>query len=136
MQIQISEKLFKRLRRLADRRQQPVEQVVADRLFTALDDELDALPSVEEAELRALHHLSDDALRAIVAEKMSVDNQALMAKLMARHSKGLLTDDEKFKLESLVERSDQLMLRKAEAAAILVHRGYSESITDLMRSDD
>jgi hypothetical protein len=32
-------------------------------LFTALDDELDSLSTAEQVELRALHYLSDDALR-------------------------------------------------------------------------
>ena len=132
MQIQIPENLSTRLRQLAARRRQPVEEIVTDRLFTSLDDELDSLPSAEEAELRALYHLSDDALRAIAAEQMSADNQVLMVRLMERNSQGALTEDEQETLEALVERGDQLMLRKAEAAAILVHRGYAGTAADLM----
>ena len=94
MQIQIPENLSTRLRQLAARRRQPVEEIVTDRLFTSLDDELDSLPSAEEAELRALHHLSNDALRAIAAEQMSADNQVLMVRLMERNSQGALTEDE------------------------------------------
>jgi hypothetical protein len=132
MQIQIPENLSTRLRKLAARRQQPVEEIVSDRLFTALDEELDDLPSTEQAELRALHHLSDDALRAIVAEQMSASNQALMSKLLKRNNQGDITENEKKILEALVERGDQLMLRKAEAAAIIVHRGYSGPIDELI----
>lgn len=135
MEIQIPEKLSARLRKLAARRRQPVEEILTDRLFTALDDELDSLPSVEEAELRALHHLSDDALRTIAAEQMSAKNQKLMTRLMKRNSQGTLTPDEKETLEALVERGDQLMLRKAEAAAILVNRGYSGAAPKLMKPD-
>lgn len=135
MQIQIPENLSTRLRLLAVRRQQPVETIVADRLFTALDDELDSLPSAEQAELRALHHLSDDALLAIAAEQMSANNQALMAELMGRNSQGTLSQEEQMALAELVERGDQLMVRKAEASAILVHRGYVGSINDLMSQD-
>lgn len=52
-------------------------------LFTALDDELENLPTGEQAELRALHHLSDDApLRFIAAEQMMMpENQALLTQL-------------------------------------------------------
>ena len=132
MQITISENLSTRLRQLAARRRQPVESIVADRLFTALDDELDNLPTGEQAELRALHHLSGDALRAIAAEQMTSVNQALMGQLMERNSKGELSQEEQETLAALVERGDQLMLRKAEAAAILVHRGYAESPDALM----
>lgn len=132
MQITIPENLSTRLRQLAARRRQPVETIIADRLFTALDDELDSLPTGEQAELRALHHLSDDALRAIASGQMTPENQTLLAKLMARNSKGELSQKEQEKLAALVERGDQLMLRKAEAAAILVHRGYAGAPGELM----
>lgn len=132
MQIHLSETISTRLRLLAARRRQPVEKIVADRLFTALDDELDSLSSAEQAELRALHYLSDDALRAIAAEQMSDQNQALMAQLMQQNSRRALSQEERDILAALVERGDQLALRKAEAAAILVHRGYQGSAVGLM----
>ena len=132
MQITIPENLSTRLRQLAARRRQPVESIVADRLFTALDDELDNLPTGEQAELRALHHLSGDALRAIASEQMTTVNQALMGQLMECNSRGELSQEEQETLAALVERGDQLILRKAEAAAILVHRGYAEPPVELM----
>ena len=135
MQITIPENLSTRLRRLAARRRQPVETIVADRLFTALDDELDQLPTNEQVELRALHHLSDDVLRVIAAEQMPPANQALQAQLMERHSKGELNQAEQDRLKALVERGDQLMLRKAEAVAILVNRGYAELPNDLITAN-
>jgi len=132
MQITIPEYLSTRLRQLAARRRQPVETIVADRLFTSLDDELDKLPTREQAELRALHYLSDDALKAISAEQMSSTNQVLLAQLMENNSQGTLSEDEQAMLLALVERGDQLILRKAEAAAILVHRGYAGAANQLM----
>ena len=132
MQITIPENLSTRLRKLAVRQGQPVETIVTDRLLTSLDDELDNLPTNEQAELRALHHLSDDALRAIAAEQMSPENQALLTQLMARNSKNELSQEEQELLAGLVERGDQLMLRKAEAAAILVQRGYAGEPDELM----
>ncbi|MCZ7672856.1 MAG: hypothetical protein M5U34_39905 [Chloroflexi bacterium] len=132
MQITIPENISSRLRQLAARRRQPVETIIEDRLFTALDDELDNLPTNEQAELRALHHLSDDALRVIAAEQMSSVNQAQMGQLMTKNSQGELSQEEQDILTALVERGDQLMLRKAEAAAILVQRGAADSSEALM----
>jgi len=132
MQIQLPENLSSRLRQLAARRQEPVEKIVEERLFTALDKELDELPTAEQAELRALHHLSDDALRAIAGEQMSADNQAQISQLMNGQSKGTLTQDQQELLAALVDRGEQLMLRKAEAAAILVRRGYEGTLNNLM----
>lgn len=132
MQFTIPDNLSTRLHQLAAKRQQPVETIIADRLFTALDDELDNLPTGEQAELRALHHLSDDALRAIAAEQMTATNRALLTELMERNSKGELNQEEQKTLIALVERGDQLMLRKAEAAAILIHRGVTGAPDELM----
>lgn len=132
MQITLPENLSIRLRQLAARRQRPIESILVDRLFTALDDELDNLPTDEQAELRALHHLSDDALRAIAAEQMSSVNQARMGELMVQNSKGELNEDGQEILVTLVERGEQLMLRKAQAAAILVQRGAADSSVKLM----
>ena len=48
MQITIPESISTRFRQLAARRSQPVEVIIADRLFTALDDELDDLQLVDK----------------------------------------------------------------------------------------
>ena len=125
MEITISEDLSARLSQLANRRQQSVETILSDRLFTALDEELDNLPTDEQAELRALHHLSDDALRFIAAEQMTPENQTRLSKLMVRNSEGALSQTEQATLAALVERGDRLMLRKAETTAILANRGYA-----------
>lgn len=132
MQITIPENLSVRLRQLAAKRQQPVATIVADRLFTALDEELDNLPTSEQAELRALHYLSDDALLAMAAEQMSVVNQTYLTQLMERNSQGKLDSGEQKMLAALVERGDQLLLGKAEAAAILDQRGFAKTDTDLI----
>ncbi len=125
MQITIPENLLTRLSQLAAKRQQSVKTILSDRLFTALDDELDDLPTGEQAELRALHHLSDDALRFIAAEQMTTENQVLLTQLMARNSEGSLSPLERETLVALVEKGDQLMLRKAETVAILASRGHT-----------
>jgi hypothetical protein len=137
MQITLPENLVTRLSQLAARQQQSVESILADRLFTALDDELDQLPTVEQAELRALHHLSNDVLRLIVTEQMRPEDQERLTQLMRRNSEGSLSQSEQETLAALVERGDQLMLRKAETAAILVHRGYDvKAAVALMKSHD
>ena len=128
MLITIPENLSSRLRRLAKRQKKSIETVLTNRLFTALDDELDALPTGEQAELRALHHLSDDTLRTIAAEKMLPANQSQMASLMTKNSLGQLSEQEQIELGGLGERGDQLMLRKAEAVAILNLQQNSNAI--------
>ena len=105
MQITIPENILTRLSQLAARRHQSVEDILSDRLFTALDDELDDLPTNEQAELRALHHLSDDTLKFIAAEKITPENQTLLTQLMVRNSEGTLSQSERAKRPTDVTKS-------------------------------
>lgn len=83
----------------------------------------------EEAELTALQHLSDDALWAIVREKLPVQKQKQLQKLMTQHVQGILAPDDFVLLAQLAEQGEQLTLRKSEAMALLSRRGYKVSFS-------
>jgi hypothetical protein len=119
----LPEDIAARARQIAETTSQPVEQVLINYLKT-LSAPLPDLPPAEQAELEALHQLSDDALWTIAREQMPDDIQARAHALMDEQSLGTLVDEEQAELERLVERGDRLMLRKAEAATILRNRGY------------
>lgn len=89
---------------------------------------------VVQAEQRALRYLSDDALKTIAAEQMLAADQAQLSTLMEKNSQGQLTAQEQEALTILTERGDRLMLRKAEAAALLAQRGRPEPI-DISTTD-
>ena len=112
MQITLPDDLSVRLHQLATQHRQPFEQYVADHLRLTLADDLTQLPLAEQAELQALRRLSTDALRTIAAEQMASS---------AKERMGKLSSAERHELTMLVERGDQLMLRKAEAVRLL-HR--------------
>ena len=120
--LTIPEDISARARQIAETTEQPVEQVLIDHL-KSLSIPLPALPPEEQAELDALHQLSDDVLWTIAREQMPDDVQTRAHTLMDKNSRGTTTDDEHAELEKLVERADRLMLRKAEASAILRERG-------------
>ena len=82
------------------------------------------LPPDERAELEALHSLSDDTLWTFAREQLPQEVQAQMNVLQERHSRGLLSSTELEILEQWVERGNWLIVRKAEAAGILMERGY------------
>ncbi len=121
--LTVPEDISARARAIAETTAQPVEQVLLDHLKT-LSAPLPALLPDEQAELDALHHLSDDALWTIAREQMPEDVQARAHALMDKNTRGTIGDDERVELDGLVERADRLMLRKAEAAALLRERGY------------
>lgn len=122
--LTIPEDISARARQIAETTEQPVEQVLIEHLKT-LSSPLPELPSEDQAELEALHHLSSDALWTIAREQMPETAQNRAHELMSKNSRGIITDEERAELEALVERSDRLMLRKAEAASILKKRGYA-----------
>jgi hypothetical protein len=120
--LTVPEDISSRARQIAESKAQPVEQVLLDHLQT-LSSPLPTLPPEEQAELDALHHLSDDALWTIARDQMSEDAQLRAHELMDKNSRGTITSEERTELDQLVQRADRLMLRKAEAAAILKARG-------------
>lgn len=133
--LTIPTEISDRARRIAETTAQPVEQVLIEHLKT-LPSLLPALPPEQQAELDALHHLSDDALWTIAREQMPPDVQSRAHDLMDKNSLGTISDDEQAELDLLVERADRLMLRKAEAAAILRERGHSFSQSDFNPPND
>lgn len=122
--LTIPDDISDRARQIAETTEQPVEQVLLDHLKT-LANPLPALPPDEQAELDALKQLSDDALWTIARDQLPDDVQTRAHELMDRNSHGTITEKEYSELQSLVERADRLMLRKAEAASILRMRGVS-----------
>jgi len=117
--LTVPEDISARAREIAETTAQPVEQVLLDHLKTL---SAPTLAPHEQAELDALRLLSDDALWTIAREQMSDDVQARAHELMDKNTHGTLTEAEQTELEKLVERADGLMLRKAEAAALLRER--------------
>ena len=120
--VTLSEAVYVRARQLAADRAQSVENLVSAQISNLFDDAAD-LPPDEQAELAALKHLSNDTLRTIAVERMPTADQERLTLLLMLNKRATLSDGEQAELDSLLERGDRLMLRKAEAAVILSHRG-------------
>jgi hypothetical protein len=78
------------------------------------------------------HHLSDNALRAAVFEKMWPGEKSYMNMLMEHEKQKKLDKEQRETLDGLIQLRDQLLERKAEAASILINRGYSGSVEELI----
>lgn len=129
--LSIPSEVYDHARQIAEETAQPVDQLMIDYLRT-LSSPIPELPPDEEAELAALKSLSNDTLRTIAREQLPGDIQSKMQALMDRNSAGTITPEEFGDLEQLVERGNRLMVRKAEAAGILIERGQSFSQRDFM----
>lgn len=136
MLVNIPEDLYSRLQTIAEATDQSFEEVLANRLHSTFIEPLSLLPPDEQAELDALHHLSDDALWTIAAEQLGESAQTRMQTLMDKNSQGDITEAEYQELENLVERGNRLMLRKAEASVILIERGHKFTQEDFTRKHE
>jgi hypothetical protein len=121
--LTVPEDVYRRVAKIAQDTSQPIETVLLEHL-RLLADAAPILSTEEETELQVLQYLSDDALWTIAREQMIASAQNRMQELMDKNSSGEITTDEHEELTRLVERGQQLMLRKSEAAAVLTQRGY------------
>jgi hypothetical protein len=119
--VSIPSDLCEKVQRLAEQTSQPVDERFLD------------LPGDEQAELKAIAYLSDDALWTIAREQMPKALQERMSALMTRNTRGTITDAEHIELTELVERGNKLTLRKAQAMNYLMDRGYTVRLDDLKR---
>jgi hypothetical protein len=129
--IALSDDLYRQALRLATESAQPLETVLVKRLEMVLDD-LAGLSPDEQAELAAMQHLSDDALWSMARERFPQAVDLRQQVLGERNSRGSITTDEQAELAQLVERGNRLLVRKAEAMAILTRRGWQVTTNELM----
>ena len=127
--LQIPNAVYDWAERVARQSSQSVDEILMTyiRLVT---EAVPVLPINEEAELAALHYLSDDALWTIAYEQMSDTQQKRLHILMDKNSAGTIDHTEYAELSTLVVRGQQLTLRKSEAMALLTERGYTVSLKD------
>ena len=129
--LTLPEDISDHVRRIAASTSQSVEQILIEYLRT-LSSPIPELPPDDQAELDALRHLSDDALWTIAREQLPEDVQARAHDLMEKNTRGTISLSESTELEKLVQRADRVMLRKAEASAILRERGHSFTQKDFL----
>ena len=124
--VTIPEAIYHRAEKIAEQSSRPVETVLVD-LLSRLTEATPLLSLDEEAELQAMHYLSNDALQTIAEEEFSDALKARQETLMDKNSLGTISDNEFYELEALVERGQRLMVRKAEARLILHNRKNATS---------
>lgn len=132
--LDLPEDIAAKARAIAETTDQSVEQVLLD-FLKSLAEPLPSLPFNEQKELDALQDLSDDALWTIARDQLSEAVQERAHVLMSKNNREHLSDVEQSELDALVQRADRLMVRKAEAAAILRQRGYTFTQHDFRPED-
>jgi hypothetical protein len=121
--LSVSEQAYARAQEIAARTAQPIESVL--RGWVEAAGSMPSLAPDDAAELKAMQALSDDALWTIASEQMPRPEQERLSLLLKLNERDAATPQEIEELDQLLERGNRLMLRKAEAAAILTERGYT-----------
>jgi hypothetical protein len=132
--LTVPESVYVRASQIAAETSRSPDQVLIAHLYT-LETSFANLPVDEQRELEALASLSNDALWTIAREQMPQEVQARMEELMEKNSTGELTEEELQKLFVFVARGNRMMVRKAEAAGILMERGLIFRQQDFTATD-
>jgi hypothetical protein len=124
--LDLPEALFRYLEQIARVTHQPLERIAAQSIAGNLPPFISQAPPEIQAEIADLQALSASELRQIADAEVPPDQAARHLDLLARNSDGTLNESETAELAHLRLAADQLMLRKAYAAAVLRWLGDSE----------
>lgn len=134
--ISIPDSLYQKAQEVAKQRSLSVDEVIRVGLEGAFVESMLDIPLDEQAELKAMTYLSDDALFSLMREQMPQAKQARMSVLMDKNNRGTISDEEHAELVTLVEDGQRLTLRKATAMNILMDRGYKLTLDDMKPVDE
>ena len=122
--INLTDTLYKQLKRAAQLSRQPTEAVVIQSLTHTLPALLEEIPARYQSDVYPLLQMSDvdlqrEANRTFSSQRWA-ENEALLDRKKAR----LLTTEEGTRLDTLRREADVLMFRRGYAAVLLKKRGY------------
>lgn len=127
--VHVPDTLYQRLRRTADATHTSLDAVVERALAVGLPPDVDDVSEEFRDGLRALEALPDEDLWAVWRSAVDEASATRHHELLERHATGTLTPAERQELDSLRDRADGVLLRRAHAAALLRWRGYVVPIT-------
>lgn len=124
--LELPDQLYEHLTVQAQAANRPLSAMLVETLTRnsppAVEEDL---PPALQRELKAMEALSDEALWTIAQSTMNPDKVALYDLLLERQQDGNLTLEGQELLNRLRHEADALMLRKAQAYALLKGRGHS-----------
>ena len=117
---------FDRIRHVARQQRRSVPDMVRDLIVQDLPG-LPPLPLDVESELGAFASLSDTVLWLIARSTLTKTQQSELAQLNHKAQQRSLTERERIRQQKLGDAYDRVLVRRAQAAALLKSRGYDLS---------
>ena len=124
--INLPERLFQKLKRVADLTHRSVEDVAVTSLEVALPTDQD-LPADIADELAAMRLFSDKVLWAATTPALTSPEEQHLLHLNMTASERDLTSDENAGQQRLIGVYQRSVIRRAQALAILAQRGHDIS---------
>ena len=122
--INLSDTLYKQLKRAAELSRQPTEAIIIQSLTHTLPALLEEIPAQYQPDVYPLLQMSDADLQQEANRTFPLDRWAEYEALLDKKKTGLLTTDEETRLDALRREADVLMFRRGYAAVLLKRRGY------------
>jgi hypothetical protein len=122
--INLSDTLYKQLKRAAELSRQPTEAIVIQSLTHTLPALLEEIPAQYQPDIYPLLQMSDADLQQEANGTFPPERWAEYEVLLERKKTGPLTTGEETRLDTLRREADVLMFRRGYAAILLKRRGY------------
>jgi len=123
--LRLPEDIYRRFQRAAQVSRTPLEDVMVRTIRGNLPPTVDDLPLDLQDKLAGLSDLSDEALWEIAREELQADQWQQHRRLLNKNEVGTLTDADRQDLDRLRTITDQFVLRRSYALALLEWRGYT-----------
>ena len=121
--VNLSEPIYRRVQRAAERTQRTVEQLIGDAL-AAMTPESDRLPGDLQTALAQMAYLNDAALWQAARTTLLLEQQQRLADLHDKQQRARLTPTEQAEEQALLKLYRETQLVRAQAVIVLMQRGY------------
>ncbi|MFQ5796953.1 MAG: hypothetical protein ACE5JP_18190 [Candidatus Bipolaricaulia bacterium] len=122
--INLSDTLYKQLKRAAQLSRQPTETIIIQSLTHTLPALLEEIPTRYQLDVYPLLQMSDADLQREANRTFSSQHWAEYEALLDRKKMRPLTPEEETRLDTLRREADVLMFRRGYAAVLLKRRGH------------
>lgn len=122
--ITLPDEVYQRAARFARLANRDIASVLADTIQLSI-------PSVRSdiLDLEPISDLADEQILALTELQMEPDQDSRLSELLDRQQSGLLMEDERLELQSLMQIYQEGLLRKATAISEAVKRGLMEPLS-------
>ncbi len=121
--ITLPDEVYQRAERFARLANRDVASVLADTIQLSIPP-----ISVNILDLEPISDLSDERVLALTELQMEPEQDARLSKLLDRQQAGILVEDERLELQTLMQIYQEGLLRKATALTEAVKRGLTEPL--------